>query len=212
MGWGSLLFHIRWRRKLKLPNLFDELKYESVTDAQKMVLSYPYLTTISGFISHSASSKCEMDMLDWHVSYMFCCDIGLVCPFIFCWLLWWLVKAFETSQNVFFEYDYEFTVLTRPLHRANCDMVEWEVCIIDACANARCYHVNMGWNLGGFFSGLYWKYVKWRIKAPLKSKGIQTFLASCTKYSTSESISMVNILMKWHNHLDLNWILAKNQE
>lgn len=101
VGWGSLLFHIRWRRKLKLPNLFDELKYESVTDAQKMVLSYPYLTTISGFISHSASSKCEMDMLDWHVSYMFCCDIGLVCPFIFCWLLWWLVKAFETSQNVF---------------------------------------------------------------------------------------------------------------
>lgn len=100
-GWGSLLFHIRWRRKLKLPHLFDELKYESVTDAQKMVLSYPYLTTISGFISHSASSKCEMDMLDWHVSYMFCCDIGLVCPFIFCWLLWWLVKAFETSQNVF---------------------------------------------------------------------------------------------------------------
>lgn len=132
--------------------------------------------------------------------------------------LYLLLVALMTCQGVwniskcFFEYDYEFTVLTQPLHRANCDMVEWEVCIIDACANARCYHVNMGWNLGGFFSGLYWKCVKWRIKAPLKAKGIQTFSASCTKYSTSESISMVNILMKWHNHLDLNWILAKNQE
>lgn len=119
MGWGSLLFHIRWRRKLKLPNLFDELKYESVTDAQKMVLSYPYLTTIH-------FTLCLFKMWNGHVG-----PARLLHVLLWYWAgmsLYLLLVAFMTCQGVwniskcFFEYDYEFTVLTRPLHRANCDI------------------------------------------------------------------------------------------